>query len=158
VTLSSRWKSSPFWIILLLVSGRPSSAAVSPAFGISTPARLSRQQERRCSRVYERSPAILGPVDRTSVEHPTCQEKRTPTMPVGAYPLPPHGPHADGLERPLISVDEIQLSVEAIAILIATLSTRYGVLGAKMTARARENDSSARFMPSLSRQRLRRQK
>ena len=105
---------------------------------------------------YRLLPEIPHPVDRTSVEHPRCQEKRTPTMPVGAYPRPPHGPHADGWRR--FSVDGIQLSVEAIAVLIATSSTRYGVLGAKTAAKARENDTSTCFMPSLTRQRLRRQK
>jgi hypothetical protein len=40
-------------------------------------------------------------VDRTSVEYPRSPEKRAPTMPVGAYPLRPHGPHADRMEGPL---------------------------------------------------------
>ena len=56
-----------------------------------------------------------------------------------------------------ICVDGIQLSDEGIAVLIApSFSTIDGVVGAKTAATARQNDNSTFFMPSLTRQRLRR--
>ena len=44
---------------------------------------------------------IAHTVDRTSVKYPRSREKRRTTMPVGAYRLPPHGPHADQMEGSL---------------------------------------------------------
>jgi hypothetical protein len=44
---------------------------------------------------------IAHTVDRTSVDYPRSRGKRAPTMPIGAYRLPPHGPHAEQMEGPL---------------------------------------------------------